>query len=46
MQQQMQDFVQYVQQEVWSRAQAQIPKDDAIVPMRRPVVIPPKKEKR
>jgi MerR family transcriptional regulator/heat shock protein HspR len=45
-QQQMQDFVQYVQQEVWSRAQAQTPKDDAIVPMRRPVVIPPKKEKR
>ena len=46
MQQQMQDFVQYVQQEVWSRAQAQTPKDDAIVPMRRPVVIPPKKDRR
>jgi MerR family transcriptional regulator/heat shock protein HspR len=46
MQNQMQDFVQYVQQEVWSRVQAQAPKDDAIVPMRRPVVIPPKKEKR
>ena len=45
MQLQMQDFVQRVQQEVWSRAQAQMPKD-AIVPMRRPVVIPPKKEKR
>lgn len=45
MQQQMQEFVQYVQQEVWNRAQAQMPKD-AIVPMRRPVVIPPKKEKR
>jgi MerR family transcriptional regulator/heat shock protein HspR len=45
MQQQMQDFVQYVQQEVWTRAQAQTPKD-AIVPMRRPVVIPPKKERR
>jgi len=45
MQQQMQDFVQYVQQEVWTRAQAQMPKD-AIVPMRRPVVIPPKKDKR
>jgi MerR family transcriptional regulator, heat shock protein HspR len=46
MQLQMQDFVQYVQQEVWTRAQAQMPKDDAIVPMRRPVVIPPKKDKR
>ena len=46
MQQQMQDFVQYVQQEVWTRAHAQMPKDDAIVPMRRPVVIPPKKERR
>ena len=45
MQQQMQEFVQYVQQEVWNRAQAQMPKD-AIVPMRRPVVIPPKKERR
>ena len=45
MQLQMQDFVQRVQQEVWSRAQAQMPKD-AIVPLRRPVVIPPKKEKR
>lgn len=46
MQHQMQDFVQYVQQEVWTRAQAQMPKEDAIVPMRRPVVIPPKKERR
>jgi MerR family transcriptional regulator/heat shock protein HspR len=45
MQQQMQEFVQYVQQEVWSRAQANMPKD-AIVPMRRPVVIQPKKERR
>ena len=45
MQLQMQDFVQRVQQEVWSRAQAQMPKD-AIVPMRRPVVIPPKKSGR
>jgi MerR family transcriptional regulator/heat shock protein HspR len=45
MQQQMQEFVQYVQQEVWNRAQAQMPKD-AIVPMRRPVVIPPKKDRR
>jgi MerR family transcriptional regulator/heat shock protein HspR len=46
MQQQMQDFVHYVQQEVWSRAHAQTPKDDAIVPLRHPVVIPPKKERR
>ncbi len=44
MQQQMQDFVQYVQQEVWSRAHAAVPKDDAIIPMRRPVVIPPRKQ--
>lgn len=46
MQHQMQDFVQYVQQEVWTRAQAQTTKDDAIVPMGRPMVIPPKREKR
>jgi MerR family transcriptional regulator, heat shock protein HspR len=46
MQKQMQDFVQYVQQEVWTRAQAQMPKEDAIVPLRRPVVIPPKKDRR
>lgn len=44
MQQQMQDFVQYVQQEVWNRAHAAMPKDDAIVPMRKPVVIPPSKK--
>ena len=44
MQQQMQDFVQYVQQEVWNRAHAAMPKDDAIVPMRKPVVIPPNKK--
>jgi hypothetical protein len=43
MQQQMQDFVQYVQQEVWNRARAAMPKDDAIIPMRKPVVIPPRK---
>jgi MerR family transcriptional regulator/heat shock protein HspR len=46
MQHQMQDFVQYVQQEVWTRAHQQAPKEDAIVPLRRPVVIPPKKERR
>lgn len=44
MQKQMQEFVQYVQQEVWTRAQAGAPKDDAIVPMRRPVVIPPRRK--
>jgi len=44
MQQQMQDFVQYVQQEVWTRAHAGAPKDDAIIPMRKPVVIPPRKK--
>jgi MerR family transcriptional regulator/heat shock protein HspR len=42
MQHQMQDFVQYVQQEVMLRAQTNQPKD-ALVPVRRsaPVVIPP-----
>ncbi len=44
MQKQMQEFVQYVQQEVWSRAHAAVPKEDAIVPMRKPVVIPPRKK--
>src|SRR5512140_1504035 len=44
MQVQMQEFVQYVQQEVWTRAHAAMPKDDAIVPMRKPVVIPPRKK--
>jgi MerR family transcriptional regulator, heat shock protein HspR len=44
MQRQMQDFVQYVQQEVWTRANAAMPKSDAIVPMRKPVVIPPRKK--
>jgi MerR family transcriptional regulator/heat shock protein HspR len=44
MQQQMQDFVQYVQQEVWNRAHAGMPKDDAIIPLRKPVVIPPRKK--
>jgi MerR family transcriptional regulator, heat shock protein HspR len=44
MQQQMQEFVQYVQQEVWTRAHASVPKDDAIVPLRKPVVIPPRKK--
>lgn len=46
MQLQMQDFVQRVQQEVWARAQAQMPKTDAIVPMRREVFPPNKKERR
>src|SRR5512146_920753 len=46
MQQQMQDFVQYVQQEVWSRAHAQMPKDGRTAPMRRSLVITPKKENR
>ena len=40
MQYQMQDFVHYVQQEVMRRAQTNLPKD-ALVPVRRPVVIPP-----
>ena len=44
MQQQMQDFVQRVQQEVWARAHAAMPKEDAIVPIKRPVVIPPRKK--
>ena len=40
MQQQMQDFVHYVQQEVMRRASSNAPQD-ALVPVRRPVVIPP-----
>jgi MerR family transcriptional regulator/heat shock protein HspR len=40
MQRQMQDFVHYVQQEVIRRAQSN-PPPDALVPVRRPVVIPP-----
>src|SRR3954468_6894541 len=44
MQQQMQEFVKYVQQEVMTRATEQVAKQGAIVPMRRPVVIPPGKK--
>jgi MerR family transcriptional regulator/heat shock protein HspR len=42
MQRQMQEFVKYVQQEVMTRAQA-MPKE-GLIPVRRPVVIPPKKK--
>ncbi len=45
MQKQMQDFVQYVQHEVWVRAHAGAAKEDAIVPLRGPVVIPPNRKK-
>jgi len=46
MQRQMQDFVSYVQQEVMARAQDQVLKQGAIIPMRRPpVVIPPEDSK-
>ena len=40
MQQQMQEFVKYVQEEVLSRAQQAAP-NEGLVPVRRPVVIPP-----
>jgi MerR family transcriptional regulator/heat shock protein HspR len=47
MQQQMQDFVSYVQHEVMSRAHEAIAKEGALVPMRNvplrnPIVMPPK----
>jgi MerR family transcriptional regulator, heat shock protein HspR len=41
MQHQMQDFVQYVQQEVMLRAQSSQPKDALVVRRSGPVVIPP-----
>jgi MerR family transcriptional regulator/heat shock protein HspR len=44
MQLQMQEFVKYVQHEVMTRAQA-MPSREGLVPMRRPVVIPPTKKK-
>ncbi|MGA9529408.1 MAG: helix-turn-helix transcriptional regulator [Terriglobales bacterium] len=41
MQRQMQDFVQYIQQEVQARASAAMdPSKGAIVPLRRPVIAP------
>jgi len=42
MQLQMQEFVRYVQQEVLARAQQAAPRE-SLVPVRRPVVIPPVK---
>ena len=42
MQQQMQEFVRYVQQEVMTRAQEAAPRE-SLVPVRRPVVMPPPK---
>lgn len=44
MQIQMQEFVKYVQQEVMTRANQSMPKE-GLVPLRRPVVIPPSKKK-
>ena len=44
MQMQMQEFVKYVQQEVMVRANQAMPKE-GLVPVRRPVVIPPGKKK-
>jgi MerR family transcriptional regulator, heat shock protein HspR len=41
MQGQMQEFVKYVQHEVMTRAASMHGNDAAIVPLRRPVVIPP-----
>ncbi|MBS1853322.1 MAG: helix-turn-helix transcriptional regulator [Acidobacteria bacterium] len=47
MQRQIQDFVQYIQQEVLTRATAAAdPAKGAIVPIRRPVVAPPPPAKR
>jgi MerR family transcriptional regulator, heat shock protein HspR len=46
MQQQMQEFVKYVQQEVMTRAAGMHGNDAAIVPMRRPMVIPPAKDRK
>jgi MerR family transcriptional regulator/heat shock protein HspR len=45
MQLQMQEFVKYVQQEVMARANQAMPNKEGLVPMRRPVVIPPSKKK-
>ena len=44
MQGQMQEFVKYVQQEVMTRASQAMPKE-GLVPVRRPVVIPPGKRR-
>jgi MerR family transcriptional regulator/heat shock protein HspR len=43
MQQQMQEFVKYVQQEVMTRANQTMPPKEGLVPVRRPVVMPPMK---
>ncbi len=43
MQTQMQEFVKYVQHEVMTRANQAMPKE-GLVPVRRPVVIPPGKK--
>jgi MerR family transcriptional regulator/heat shock protein HspR len=46
MQYQIQDFVQYIQKEVLTRANlAADPSKGALVPIRRPVVTPPAKRK-
>lgn len=44
MQLQMQEFVKYVQQEVMARANQAMPKE-GLVPVRRPLVIPPNKKR-
>jgi MerR family transcriptional regulator/heat shock protein HspR len=44
MQLQMQEFVKYVQHEVMTRANQAIPKE-GLIPVRRPMVIPPAKKK-
>jgi len=44
MQAQMQEFVKYVQQEVMTRAASVHANDAAIVPLRRPVVMPPSQQ--
>ena len=44
MQLQMKEFVQYVQQEVMTRANQAMPKE-GLIPLRRPMVIPPAKKK-
>jgi len=45
MQLQMQEFVKYVQQEVMTRANQAVMPKEGLVPLRRPVVIPPGRKK-
>jgi len=44
MQQQMQEFVQYIQREVMVRSRGADPAQGALVPLRRPIITPPPAE--